>query len=55
MLAVTVEVENSAAAAFAGRVRFETDCRAAEAEVRVLPEARTWSVESPALYDARAV
>jgi len=63
---VVVEVENAADVAFAGRVRFEADGRTVEAEARVLPKAtasvalelvlpkaRLWSLEAPALYDAR--
>ncbi len=65
-VAVVVEVENASEAAFAGRVRFETDGRSVEAEARVgpratlrvaldlvLPGARLWSLETPELYDAR--
>jgi beta-glucuronidase len=65
-VAVLVEVENASDAPFAGRVRFEADDRAVEAEARVqanatasvalelvLPKARLWSLEAPVLYDAR--
>ncbi|MGE5413466.1 MAG: glycoside hydrolase family 2 protein, partial [Syntrophomonadaceae bacterium] len=63
----SVEVENASTTPFAGRVRFETEGRAAEVPVRVaagartsarleltLPNPRLWSVEHPNLYDARA-
>jgi beta-galactosidase/beta-glucuronidase len=65
-VAAVVEVENAAQTPFAGRVRFEADGRAAQAEARVgpnatasvavelvLPNARLWSLEAPAMYDAR--
>ncbi len=65
-VAVVVEVANASDAAFAGRVRFETDGWPVEAEARVgpkatasvalelvLPKARLWSLEAPALYGAR--
>ncbi len=61
-----VEVTNAGAEPFAGRVRLESDGRAAEADARaapgatervnlelLLPQARLWSPESPALYEAR--
>src|SRR5262245_47432520 len=61
-----VEVENVSGAPFTGRVRFETGDRRVEAPARVapgavvrvalsltIPHARLWSLESPALYDAR--
>ncbi len=63
---VVAEVRNASAAAFSGRVRFETDGRTAEARARVepgsavsvalelaLPKARLWGLDSPALYGAR--
>ena len=65
-VAVAVEVTNSSAAPFAGRVRIEADGRAVDAEARagprataavalelVLPAPRLWSPEAPQLYDAR--
>ncbi len=65
-VAVVVEVANASDADFAGRVRFEADGRAVEAEARVgpqataslalelaLPKARLWRLEAPALFDAR--
>jgi beta-glucuronidase len=65
-VAVSVEVCNASDSAFAGRVRFETDGGHAEARARVGPRAttqvtldlamktaRTWSLETPVLYDAR--
>jgi beta-galactosidase/beta-glucuronidase len=61
-----VEVENTAATPFMGRVRLEVDGRESHAEIRVaarssasatlalsVPEARLWSLEDPRLYDAR--
>src|SRR5262249_45350983 len=63
--AVVVDVENRSAGSFTGRVRFEAGGLSAEAAARVgardtqrvpleliLPRARLWSLESPALYDA---
>jgi beta-glucuronidase len=63
---VAVDVENTSDAAFAGRVRFEAGDQTVEADTRIgpraagrvsltlrLPEARLWSPDSPALYDAK--
>jgi beta-glucuronidase len=63
-VSVVVEVESAADTVFTGRVRVETAGQSTEAAVRVaprkageatlelvLPRARTWSPEHPALYD----
>jgi len=65
-ITAVVEVENASERAFAGTVRVEAGGRSAEAPARagakaaatatlelVLPDARLWSPDSPALYDAR--
>ncbi|HZI94766.1 MAG TPA: glycoside hydrolase family 2 TIM barrel-domain containing protein [Patescibacteria group bacterium] len=63
---VLIEIENTAASTFTGRVRFEAGGRLVEAAARVppgetssvsleliLPRARLWSLETPYLYEAR--
>jgi len=65
-VSAAVEIENASDAVFAGRVRLETGGLSVESQVGVgaraatsvslelsLPNARAWSPESPALYDAR--
>jgi len=64
-VAALVQIENVSDAPFAGRLQFEADGRAVEAEARVgpratgrvalhlvLPGARLWSPEATTLYDA---
>ena len=66
LVTVSVEVENAGTDPFSGRVRVETEGRAAEVSLRVAPKAtalasievtlanpRLWSVEHPNLHDAR--
>src|SRR5262249_7882927 len=65
-VSASVEVENASDAAFAGKIRLESEGRTAEAMARAaprttvtvplaleLPDVHVWSPETPALYDAR--